>query len=397
MLKAYADAGNWVTINGVHVLIGGNGKIVKGPAKFIGSTIADMKNVGKSTADKKAELKKKLAEKKAGSKSKDEASKQTLSDKNKGDNSGGSFKPTKDSLGELQVGDSISFTNSFGEKETFVKTTNPSGRKSDPPTFVYADESGNPKSMSSASNRVSVFGPSELAERASLGQSSATVSKGAVPDISRRVNRKINGFSDETGSSTTSNARKAVAGLKSDEYGTSINTTGKTIVVKHADGKQDVFKPGDKIYNSKALSEYAKDVSFKSSGSTGGSYTSSAYDRVTGSGKYPSGVTTPAQKRAYTRAINSGMSSSDAKKSALGKATNTSKSDMSTFKKGATSTSKTTGKYTADNIPKIAGASKSVMRKTADLMNKGYSFDDAFDEALLRNGYGMGTRRGMFR
>ena len=110
MLKVYADAGNWVTINGVHVLIGGNGKIVKGPAKFIGSTIADMKNVGKSTADKKAELKKKLAEKKAGLNSKDEASKQT---KNKGDNSGGSFKPTKDSLGELQVGDSISFTNSL--------------------------------------------------------------------------------------------------------------------------------------------------------------------------------------------------------------------------------------------------------------------------------------------
>lgn len=35
--------------------------------------------------------------------------------------------------------------------------------------------------------------------------------------------------------------------------------------------------------------------------------------------KYPSGITTTAQKRAYTRALNSGMSSSEAKQSALKK------------------------------------------------------------------------------
>jgi len=34
----------------------------------------------------------------------------------------------------------------------------------------------------------------------------------------------------------------------------------------------------------------------------------------TGASKYPSGITTTAQKRAYTRAINSGKSSSEAKK-----------------------------------------------------------------------------------
>lgn len=317
LMKAYATtgAGNWVTINGTHVLIGGNGKIMKGPAKFIGSTVEDMKSAGKSTEDKKAELKKKLSEKKAGLESKDKNKVRSANE------SGGSFKPTADSLRNLQVGDSVSFTNSFGEKETFVKTTNPSGRKSDPPTFVHVDESGNPKSMTYSSNRVSVFGPSELAERASLGQGSVTLDKGAFPDMPKRVNQKINGFSGETVSKTTSSARKAVASLKSDSYGTSINTTGKTIVVKHADGKKDVFEPGDRIYNSKAVSEYAKDVFFKTSGSVGGS----SYTRATSSGssnRYPSGITTPAQKRAYTRAINRGMTSSEAKKSALGGASN---------------------------------------------------------------------------
>lgn len=54
-----SSGGNWVTINGVHILIGANGKIEKGPAKFIGSTVDDMKKSGKSTADRKAELQKK--------------------------------------------------------------------------------------------------------------------------------------------------------------------------------------------------------------------------------------------------------------------------------------------------------------------------------------------------
>ena len=37
--------GNWVTINGVHVLIGGDGKtIMKGPAKFVGKTVNEIKN-----------------------------------------------------------------------------------------------------------------------------------------------------------------------------------------------------------------------------------------------------------------------------------------------------------------------------------------------------------------
>lgn len=59
-----ANEGNWVTINGVHVLIGANGKITKGPAKFVGSTVNDLKGQ-KMTSDKKAELKEKYGKSKS--------------------------------------------------------------------------------------------------------------------------------------------------------------------------------------------------------------------------------------------------------------------------------------------------------------------------------------------
>lgn len=55
MPKNTAKGGGWVTINGVHVFIEG-GKITKGPAKFIGSSVNDLPS-GKSAEDKKAELK----------------------------------------------------------------------------------------------------------------------------------------------------------------------------------------------------------------------------------------------------------------------------------------------------------------------------------------------------
>ena len=63
MIKAYASEERWVTINGVHVLIGAGGKITKGPAKFIGSTVDDLKGQ-KMTDKKKAELKAKYGDKK---------------------------------------------------------------------------------------------------------------------------------------------------------------------------------------------------------------------------------------------------------------------------------------------------------------------------------------------
>ena len=55
MPKNTAKGGGWVTINGVHVFIEG-GKITKGPAKFIGSSVNDLPS-GKSAEDKKAALK----------------------------------------------------------------------------------------------------------------------------------------------------------------------------------------------------------------------------------------------------------------------------------------------------------------------------------------------------
>lgn len=54
MPKNTAKGGGWVTINGVHVFIEG-GKITKGPAKFIGSSVNDLPS-GKSAEDKKAKL-----------------------------------------------------------------------------------------------------------------------------------------------------------------------------------------------------------------------------------------------------------------------------------------------------------------------------------------------------
>lgn len=54
MPKNTAKGGGWVTINGVHVFIEG-GKVTKGPAKFIGSSVNDLPS-GKSAEDKKAEL-----------------------------------------------------------------------------------------------------------------------------------------------------------------------------------------------------------------------------------------------------------------------------------------------------------------------------------------------------
>ena len=45
--KKSSKGGNWVTINGVHVLIE-NGKITKGPAKFIGSSLSDLPSSGKN-------------------------------------------------------------------------------------------------------------------------------------------------------------------------------------------------------------------------------------------------------------------------------------------------------------------------------------------------------------
>ncbi len=61
--KSSSSDGRWVTINGVHVFIGASGKITKGPAKFIGSKVDDLKGQ-KMSDEKKAQLKAKYGDKK---------------------------------------------------------------------------------------------------------------------------------------------------------------------------------------------------------------------------------------------------------------------------------------------------------------------------------------------
>lgn len=43
VIKAYASTGQWITIKGVHILVGGDGNIIKGPTKLIGSTVQSLR------------------------------------------------------------------------------------------------------------------------------------------------------------------------------------------------------------------------------------------------------------------------------------------------------------------------------------------------------------------
>lgn len=333
-MKVYADAGNWVTINGVHVLIGGNGKIVKGPAKFIGSTVADMKNVGKSASDRKEELKKRLSEK-----------------------SGASSKSSKEAK---KTGDTPK------EKEVSGKSSK------NIPTDSFFDRDN----LASVDN--------EVLETAHY--------------------YKLMGLTSSKDLDSTD--LETLTGVAIDyEKGPIDIETGKSVPIEVANARADyVLNKFDEIVNGRLN----KSTSTSSQNKT---------ESKSSDSKYPSGIETTAQKRAYTRAINSGMSSSEAKDSALGKATSNAQKYKSSFDKatttstmsqfytkssGSTKTKSTTrktssGKYNANNIPQVAGASKGVMRKTADYMNKGFSYDDAFDRALQDAGFGIGGRRGGFR
>ena len=240
LMKAYAitGAGNWVTINGTHVLIGGNGKIIKGPAKFIGSTVEEMKSASKSSInDSKV------------------SSKATKSN------------PTGMTLKER------------GEAIRKVKDK-----------YQNAD--------------------------------SSTINK----DLEK--NKKIM-QSSEIGTEKYTKARinvLALQNLKSDRNNSSMTTEQKvgfmssnTLVHSGGNPSKPLINPAkvSGTIQQKRFSETAKSVSSNTSGSS----------------KYPSGITTTAQKRAYTRAINSGMTSSEAKKSALGGTSAKTKSSSDGFKK----------------------------------------------------------------
>lgn len=71
--------------------------------------------------------------------------------------------------------------------------------------------------------------------------------------------------------------------------------------------------------------------------------------------------------------------------------------------KASTKTTKAKKSSTKKSVPSniafagIVGASPSVNKKVAKLLSQGYSLEEAATKALSAAGYGMGTRKGMFR
>ena len=237
LMKAYAitGAGNWVTINGTHVLIGGNGKIIKGPAKFIGSTIEEM---SKESSDKRPRV--------------------------------DGYNPNNPT--------------GLSRKERISKI-----RDLEKKFSKLSDEEVS-KQLESNKNTMntSVLGSKEY--------------------VQARLNTQ------------------ALLSIKEDRRNSSL--TREDIVKIAGDAVREQSKP-TRTYPRMASPTAQKHVDDFYKPDTVGARAK------TGSApkKYPSGITTPAQKRAYTRAINSGMTSSEAKKSALGGTSAKTKSSSDGFKK----------------------------------------------------------------
>ena len=274
LMKAYADAGSWVTINGTHVLIGASGKIVKGPAKFIGSTVEEIKSADKSSInDSKV------------------SSKATKSN------------PTGMTLKER------------GEAIRKVKDK-----------YQNAD--------SSTINR-------DLEKNKKIMQSSEI---GTEKYTKARINVL------------------ALQNLKSDRNNSSMTTEQKvgfmssnTLVHSGGNPSKPLINPAkvSGTIQQKRFSETAKSVSSNTSGSS----------------KYPSGITTTAQKRAYTRAINSGKSASEAKASALGKAVSPmAQRHIDEFNKSSTRVKGTRAKMSNSDIKKMS--TETLLRTHNDLQSK---------------------------
>ena len=239
LMKAYADAGSWVTINGTHVLIGASGKIVKGPAKFIGSTIEEISN--------KSEL-------------------ETPSNK-----SGGRISLTKDAEDYGWTQKDIDYLNSkLSPNASLTWVDDKSGKKI---RIEVTDSNGKTLPLASIQPSVGLRGQNQFS-----------------------VAGKVGGYFD-----------------KEHDY----STMGRAV---SAINKSIGYKPESPINPNKAVSpmaqRYAEGFNRLQTRDVG----SRAKVKAT-TPKYPSGIATPAQKRAYTRAINSGKSASEAKASALGKST----------------------------------------------------------------------------
>ena len=452
-IKAYAASSggdHWVTINGTHVLIGDSGKIKKGPDKFIGSTVAEMKkatNTSKSSTSKttkKTATTKKEATKSGSAKSakkEDNKSNDTFFDKK---NLKSVDKEVKEFAGyykEMGKTSSDDIDPIDMSTLTGVEINEITGK-------AYDIDTGRALTTAEANARADYvsqqFDKIFNNDKANKGGGSKSTEP-QLSDRAKAIKDRGEKYKNKSISELNSTIETAKKEMAKHERGTPEYKDAQLNVLallKVRDDKtyssltkeQQYQFAGRDVRNSlnKEVADTLNRTKIsepklpKKSASTSKTATTNS---TTGT-KYPSGITTPAQKRAYTRAVNSGMSTTDAKKSALGKSTTakstttktttkstakaTTKTSTAPVKKTTSTTKKTTakasttkktatkkaepkGKYTADNIPQVAGASKSIMKRTANLMNRGVSYDDAFDSALRSAGYGIGTRRGMFR
>lgn len=133
MPKNTAKGGGWVTINGVHVFIE-SGKVTKGPAKFIGSSVDDLPS-GQSVEDKKAALKAKYAGK-TGSSATQEAKPDTSTTKS--DSSGKSENAYLNSLKEKYKNKTSGTSNMSEQTKKEVESASAEVGKSTKGVEVYA-------------------------------------------------------------------------------------------------------------------------------------------------------------------------------------------------------------------------------------------------------------------
>ena len=260
IIKARAEG--WVTINGVHVYISNLGKIKKGPAKFIGSTIDDLKGQ-KMSADKKAELQKKYgkktSEKPSERKSKDDSKESKTKDKSPND------------------------TAKMQEKEHLAK--------------LYAN---------------GVYNDTYLR---SVAMDNYGMSSKDVEDIVKMAGGRNTTFSDRM-EANRKIQQNTSGSFKSGGESYTYSMDGSYMSVKNSKG---IEVASEKVGTSNLgvnASQTAKSI-LKATQANGGNALDVRSSSKATTPKYPSGIETASQKRAYTRAINSGKSTAEATKSAL--------------------------------------------------------------------------------
>ena len=301
--KSSSAGGNWVTINGVHVLIGANGKITKGPAKFIGSTVDDLKGSKKSVAERKAELQKK----------KQQSSTSKKTDKKE------------------------------SPKKSTEKKTTPSNNSS-------AKNNTQESAKSDIVKKLQSSGSATMTQKGDWGNSTTKITKLKDGEYSVVTTTQFGNGSPVKDRQVFTSSEKA-AGYASknmsldDPYriGGSKSTSTKVV---------------NKDIDSRPVGSSNKRLTMVDDGKTSKIVMSS------NTPKYPSGVTTPAQKKAYTQAINNGKTSSEATKVAKNV--------------GKTTTTQTT--------VQIAGFTKSQNARLQKLVNSGMKPEEAASKVLSSSG-----------